>query len=61
MPTPPTRKFRTEDGYTLYLHADGHWRDAPEGDIYFDLTFNADANAHPIDSEGEPLSGQYID
>jgi hypothetical protein len=55
------RRFLTEDGYSLWLHADGLWRDVPEDELdRCDLTFDSHDD-WPMDDTGQPLSGRYID
>lgn len=54
-----TGRFRTVDGFTLYRHSDGMWRDRPEGSDDHDMTFD-DADGQPVDVFGEPLAGSFI-
>jgi len=52
---PVTRAFRTSDGYALkYDAAQKSWTDG-------DLVFDSGEHGRPVDSNGEPLDGCFID
>ena len=52
---PATRKFKTDDGYVFwYDAAQKVWTDG-------DLVSDAGEHGRPVDSNGEPLAGCFID
>ncbi len=52
---PATRKFKTEDGYVLWYDATQKaWTDG-------DLAFDSGEHGLPVDSNGKPLDGCFID
>ena len=52
---PATRKFKTDDGYVFwYDAAQKVWTDG-------DLAFDSGEYNRPVDSNGEPLDGCFID
>ena len=51
---PATRVFRTSDGYALkYDAAQKAWTDG-------DLAFDSGEHGRPVDSNGEPIDGDFI-
>ena len=52
---PAPRKFKTDDGYVFwYDAAQKAWTDG-------DLAFDSGEHGRPVDSNGEPLDGCFID
>ena len=52
---PAPRKFKTDDGYVFwYDAAQKAWTDG-------DLAFDSGGHGRPVDSNGEPLDGCFID
>ena len=52
---PATRKFKTDDGYVLWYDAEKKvWTDG-------DLVSDSGEYGRPVDSNGEPLDGCFID
>ena len=52
---PATRKFKTDDGYVFRYDAEKKvWTDG-------DLVSDSNKYGHPVDSNGEPLDGCFID